>query len=295
MTTSGAYQALGLRKELLANIQDFDWVVKAIALGENTGQKTSKRLGAGLAFNQYRPYSQGDDLRRLDWKMYARTNKFYIKESEIETNISVTFVIDPSASMTYAENDWSKLNQAKLAVAVLALLSSRNGDKYGIAGSGIHDPGVIPRNGNKHWQHFLHHLIGLDETRSFSRPNIPKVQEKELFVVLSDLYETNQEWLTFISGLKSKRNEVVVFHLMGEAELHLDFKSTTAFQDLETGKELKFEPKALKKQYQAKLKNWMETLKERFHNEGIDYHLIKIADNVDEVIKKFWWHRKKLN
>lgn len=294
MVKSDPYRALGLKKELLANIEDFDWLVKALAMGEHLGKKSSKRLGTGLEFSQYRPYSQGDDLRQLDWKIYARTDKFYIKQSEIDTNISVTFIPDQSASMKYAEGEWSKQAHSKLLIAILAFLSSENGDKYGISGIHQGDLGLIPHLGKKHWQRFLSHLINLEESTSFSKPLIPKVQEKELFVVFTDLYEKDDEWLSFIKTLKTRRNEVIVFHLMGEQELNLSFTKTTLFKDLEDNTEIKIDPPILKESYQQKLSQWIETLREDFRNEGVDYTLVNMAEPIDQVINQFLWHRKKL-
>ncbi|WP_421873186.1 DUF58 domain-containing protein [Marinoscillum sp.] len=294
MVKTDPYRALGLRKELLANIEDFDWLVRTLALGEHLGKKSSKRLGSGLEFSQYRPYSQGDDLRQLDWKIYARTDKFYTKQSEIDTNISVTFIPDQSASMKYEEAGWSKQAHAKLLIAILAFLSSENGDKYGISGIHEKDLGLIPHLGKKHWQRFLNHLIHLDESKAYSKPMIPKVQEKELFVVFSDLYEKDQEWLSFIRTLKTRRNEVIVFHLMGDQELNLNFNKITLFKDLEDGSELKIDPTVLKTDYQDRLLEWVESLREGFRNEGVDYALINMAEPMDQLINRFLWHRKKL-
>lgn len=294
MVKTDPYQQLGLRKELLTNIEEFDWLVKTLALGEHMGKKNSKRLGAGLEFSQYRPYSQGDDLRQLDWKIYARTDKFYIKQSEIDTNISVTFIPDQSASMKYEEDRWSKQAHSKLLIAILAFLSSENGDKYGVSGIHSGDLGLVPHIGKKHWQRFLNHLIALPESKEFSKPTIPKVQEKELFVVFSDLYDKDEEWLSFIKTLKTRRNEVIIFHLMGDQELTFNFSKTTLFRDLEDNTELKVDPAAFKENYQKNLTQWIERLREGFRNEGIDYALVNMSEPIDQVINRFLWHRKKL-
>tara|TARA_B100001245_G_C22823353_1_gene396159 strand:+ start:197 stop:1084 length:888 start_codon:yes stop_codon:yes gene_type:complete len=292
---SDPYRSLGLKKELLSSIEDFDWLVRTVALGEHMGKKSSRRLGVGLEFSQYRPYSQGDDLRQLDWKIYARTDKFYIKQSEIDTNISVTFIPDQSASMKYEENGWSKQAHTKLLMAVLAYLSSEAGDKYGIAGINEKDLGLVPHIGKKHWQRFLNHLITLEESTSFTKPMIPKVQEKELFVVFSDLYEKDEEWLNFIKNLKTRRNEVIVFHLMGDDELKFNFSKTTLFKDLEDGSELKIDPASLKESYQLRLQDWVTELSENFRNEGVDYMLVNMSEPLEQLINKFMWHRRKLS
>lgn len=294
MVRANPYQLLGSKKELLTRIEDFDWLVRGLAFGEHSGRKVSKKPGTGLEFSQYRLYSQGDDLRMLDWKMYARTEKLYIKQSEIDTNISVTFVPDQSASMQYSEDGWSKQQQSKLLMAVLAFLSSRNGDKYGVAGVHNDDPGILPHRGKKHWDRFLNHLVSLRESKKFSEPTILRLREKELFVVISDLYDEAGEWTSFIKKLKTRRSEVIVFHLMGENELELNFTNTTLFRDLESGTELKVDPGTFKENYQRNLSDWIRSLKEDFRNKGIDYNLVKMNAPLDDLITRFVWHRKKL-
>lgn len=294
MQKSATYQLLGLNREVLSAVRDFDWYVKTLALHEHLGRKTSRRLGSGLEFSQYRPYSQGDDLRQLDWKMYARTDRFFIKQSEIDTNISVTFVIDQSASMKYEEDGLQKSNYAKLLCAVLAFHSAERGDKYGIAGVSDADHGMAPRHGKKHWDRFLHHLLHLEAHKKFTQPYIPRIQEKELFVVISDLYEEQEEWNRFIKNLKTRRNEVIVFHLMGEKEMTLNFAKTLHFDDLETGQRIKTDPGAWAEDYQAAINEWISTLSQGFLSEGIDYQLVNMKDPMEQVISRFVWRRKQL-
>ncbi|MEO1254564.1 MAG: DUF58 domain-containing protein, partial [Bacteroidota bacterium] len=121
--------------EVISSIREFDWAIRSLAMGEYYGIKQSRRLGTGMEFSQYRPYSQGDDLRQLDWKMYARTDKFYIKQSEVETNIDVTFIIDTSRSMNYQEDNWSKLEASKMLCGILAYVALQNGDWISLADS----------------------------------------------------------------------------------------------------------------------------------------------------------------
>lgn len=288
------YETLALHPELLNEVPEFDWLIKAIALGENPGKKNSLRLGTGLEFSQYRPYSQGDDLRALDWKMYARTDRFFIKQSEVESNIAITFIIDQSASMHYEESGLSKQQFAKLLTGLMAHLSSEMGDKYGLAGINPADPGLLPATGNRHWFRFLQQLIVLPESATFVRPNIPKLTEKELFVVITDLYGSSAEWPSFIQSLKTRKNEVIVFHLMGQQELLLDFNGTILFQDLESDREIKITPQKLAESYGETIQAWIRELRQSFLLSGIDYHQLVINDPIGGALQQFIWHRKKL-
>ncbi|MFY0605862.1 MAG: DUF58 domain-containing protein [Cyclobacteriaceae bacterium] len=276
--------------EVLSSIHELDWAIRSLALGEYHGIKQSRRLGTGMEFSQYRPYSQGDDLRQLDWKMYARTDKFYIKQSEIETNIDVTFMIDTSKSMCYTEGGWSKLDASKMLCGVLAHVALQNGDWISLA------DGVSMRSGNdqRHWNRFLIGLQGLAETVKFEAPYIEQRKSKELFVFMTDMYDSEEDLMDFVKSLKSPRNEVIVFHMMGEKEETLDFGNAVKLKDLETGLETQMNPQLLKEDYQKQVKNWKEELSHDLLSVGIDYHAIDFTVPMAELINAFIHRRKRL-
>ncbi|MEQ9404288.1 MAG: DUF58 domain-containing protein [Cyclobacteriaceae bacterium] len=276
--------------EVLASIHDFDWAIRSLALGEYLGRKQSKRLGVGMEFSQYRPYSQGDDLRQLDWKMYARTDKFYIRQSEIETNIDATFIIDNSKSMLYEESGWSKLNEAKLLCGVLGYVAMENGDWIGLADE------VSMKSGNdaRHWMRYLNRLHLIEAVENFQLPFIENRKSKELFVVVSDLYDDNDDMLPFIHTLKTPGNEVIVFHLMGKKEESLDFGSGAKMKDLETGATVQLNPEAYQRTYKRRIKEWKKELAHDFLIRGIDYHVVDFTKPVAMLINAFLNRRKQL-
>ncbi len=281
---------LHIDPEVLASIHDFEWAVRSLALGEQMGRKRSKRLGVGMEFSQYRPYSQGDDLRQLDWKMYARTNKFYIKQSEVETSVNVTFIIDNSRSMMYKEEALTKLDAAKLLAGVLGFVAIENGDTIGLADESSMKAG----NDAKHWRRYLNRLQLMKETSSFSEPYIENRRSKELFVFISDLYDENEDLPEFIKALKSPRNEVIVFHMMGEKEEKLDFGSVIKVNDLESNKSIQLNTSSLKEDYQANITEWKNQLAHDFLINGIDYHHICFTSPISAIINAFLNKRKQL-
>jgi uncharacterized protein (DUF58 family) len=276
--------------EILSSIHELDWAIRSLAMGEYHGIKQSRRLGTGMEFSQYRPYSQGDDLRQLDWKMYARSDKFYIKQSEVETNIDVTFLIDTSRSMNYEEGGWSKLDASKMLCGVLAHVALQNGDWISLA------DGVNMKSGNdkKHWTRFLLSLQNLKETVHFEAPFIEQRKSKELFVFMTDMYDEGEEMMQFIKSLKSPRNEVIVFHLMGEKEEALDFGNAVKLKDLETGVATQLNPQLLKEHYQKQVSEWKAELKHDFLSVGIDYHPIDFTVPMAMLINAFINRRKRL-
>jgi uncharacterized protein (DUF58 family) len=281
---------LHIDSAIFASIHDFDWAIRSLAMGEYIGKKKSSKLGSGMEFSQYRPYSQGDDLRQLDWKMYARTDKFYIKQSEVETNVDVTFMIDNSRSMLYEESGLKKLDVAKLLVGVLGFVGLENGDWIGIA------DGTTMKSGNdkRHWIRFLNSLQKLETVASFTEPYIENRRSKELFVFVSDLYDVNDEMLRFIKSLKSSRNEVIVFHLLGEKEASLDFNGAIRARDLETNQVVQLNAKSYAATYQKQLLEWKSSLAHEFQMAGVDYQFANFNTPVATIINGFLNRRKQL-
>lgn len=281
---------LHIDPQVLASIHDFDWAIRSLAMGEYVGKKRSNRLGTGMEFSQYRPYSQGDDLRQLDWKMYARTDRFYIKQSEVETNVDVTFIIDNSKSMLYEESGLKKLEVAKLLTGVLGFVALENGDWIGLA------DGISMQSGNdqRHWIRFLNRLQQLETNNTFQPPFIENRRSKELFVFMSDLYDESGEMLAFIQTLKSPRNEVIVFHLMGDKEERFDFSGALRVRDLETNQTIQLNTATVAADYQERLADWKQQLVHDFLMSGIDYHHCTYTTPVDELINTFLNRRKQL-
>lgn len=281
---------LHIDTSVLASIHDFDWTIRSLAMGEQMGKKRSKRLGVGMEFSQYRPYSQGDDLRQLDWKMYARTDKFYIKQSEIETNVNVTFIIDNSKSMSYEEEGASKLDIAKLLAGVLGFVAIENGDWIALADKDNMRSG----SDSKHWTRYLHRLQNMEVTPTFNEPYIENKRSRELFVFIGDLYDEDEKAMTFIKSLKSPRNEVIVFHLMGEKEENLDFGNALRVKDLESNQSIQLNPTSLMETYQGRISQWKEELSHEFLINGIDYHHMLFNSNMSDLVNLFLNKRKQV-
>lgn len=280
---------LDIDPEELADLENFDWMVKAIAQGYKTGKKISKKLGAGMEFSQYRPYSQGDDLRRMDWKMYARSDRYYIKESETETQLEVTFILDTSLSMNYGENKRSKFQFAKMLIGILSQMSLRSGDSVGLAAGGFQVAG----QDEKAWKRFIYELQERRNTPGFVAPTIIGKHRKELFVIMTDHFDHNQDIPSFISELKTKRNEVIICHLLGEKESTLSFDAGDRFQDLENNQIVAFDS-SKKTAYQQRLKMWTQGLHSYYLEKGIDFLTLDFSTAFSTIIQSIQNHRKSL-
>jgi uncharacterized protein (DUF58 family) len=150
-----------MKPSLLNSISGLELIARVIVEGFMSGSNKSQSVGVGQEFSQYRNYQPGDDLRQLDWKMFARTERYYIKEAEIETNITVKFMLDASRSMAYSEGDVSKLQYAKVMMAALAYLARKQGDTFGLYAVNDHSiKSVLPRFEQQQFIRFLTELVG---------------------------------------------------------------------------------------------------------------------------------------
>ncbi len=268
---------------ILESISDFDWLIRALAKGVLFGGRHSLRLGTGMEFSQYRPYSQGDDLRRLDWKMYGRTERFYIKQSEVETDIHFNLVIDNSLSMTYAENDVSKLNKAKLLAALFAYIALRNGDGFSLITSGRQLPAG---HGDKQWQRLLHHLVALEPVADF-HPESLTGYTSGVTLVFSDFFGEGTDWSRMLQEYKRPRTEVFAFHMMGRAERSLDFSGSVAFEDLETHERVKVNARQQLDWYQQRFGDWLDQFKVDLMQKGIWYEPTFLDEHPGSMVQRF--------
>lgn len=267
----------------LESVSDFDWLIRALAKGILFGSRHSLRLGAGMEFSQYRPYSQGDDLRRLDWKMYGRTERFYIKQSEIETDIHFNLVIDHSLSMTYAERGVSKLNHAKMLVALFAYITMRNGDSFSL----IMSENQLPQgHGEKQWQRLLHQLVELRPISDF-HPKSLKGYSPGVTLVFSDFFGEGTDWSKLLQDYKRPRTEVFAFHLFGKAEQLLDFSGSVAFEDLENRNMVKVNARQQSEGYRRRLEEWIDQFKMELMQKGIWYDSVVLGDHPGELVQRF--------
>jgi uncharacterized protein (DUF58 family) len=287
-----------LKPEIINTMEGLELVARVIVEGYMSGSNKSQSIGVGQEFSQYRNYEPGDDLRQLDWKMYARSERYFIKQAEIETNITVKFMIDASRSMSYEENGLSKLQFTKIITAALAYLARKQGDTFGLYVVNDEKLSIIqPRFEQQQFMRFLHELISIKAESTWKKSGIEQLFDhhgKELLIFISDLYDDEEDLLKFISRLKTSRNEVIVFHLMGENELELSHAGSFTFKDLESGQTLKVDTLAQQKEYVRKVEDWIAKTKSLLLEKNISYYTISMNGNPDQVLRDFLKSRKML-
>ena len=287
-----------LDPKILLTIKNLPLLAKTVVDGFMNGFNKSTVKGPGLEFSQYRSYQPGDDLRWMDWRMYARSDRYYIRESEVETSISVKFLVDASASMNHNDGTISKIDYARYLTASLAYLANSQGDAVGLAL--FNDGGLQAldsRHDPQHLQRLYYQLEQLKPAGSFTGPGHYKElfsgrQRRELLVFVTDMYEAGNEISHLLNTLSALRHEVIVFHLMGEDELNFDFKGYSSLQDMETGEIIAISSQT-KKQYQEKLAAHLSRLKKEMLDKHITYRMLSTAEPLDKALRDFLVQRNK--
>lgn len=288
-----------LKPEILNTVDGLELVARIIVEGFMSGSNKSQSVGAGQEFSQYRSYQPGDDLRQLDWKMFARSERYYIKQAEIETNITVKFMLDASESMSYAENGMSKLQYAKIMTAALAYLARKQSDTFGLFT--VNDKiikTVQPRFEQQQFIRFLNELVTLKSEGTWKKGSgleqLFDHRGKELIVFITDLYDDLEDIQNFITRLKTPRNEVVVFQLIGRHEADLDFDGSFTFEDLETGARTKVDTITQQKDYAKRMRHWLQDSRTWMLEKQISYYLVYFDEPIETVLWNFLTVRKRL-
>ncbi len=280
-------------------IKDLPLLAKTVIDGFMNGFNKSTVKGPGLEFSQYRSYQPGDDLRWLDWRMFARSDRYYIRESEVETSISVRFLVDASASMNHDDNGIKKIDYARFLGASLAYLANLQGDSVALNIFKDGDLFSLPSKPDpQHLQRLLYHLAHVDPAGTFTKPAHYKELfagngRKELLVFITDFYQADSEISNLLNTLAALGHEIIVFHLMGQNELDFDFKGFATLEDLETGETIQVNTQQAKEAYQQRLQQHLAAIKSNLLARRISYKMLSTARPLDEALREFLVQRKK--
>ncbi len=288
-----------LDPKILMAIKDLSLAAKITIDGFAAGINKSNVKGPGLEFSQYRTYEPGDDLRWLDWKMYGRSDRYFIRESEIETSISVKFLIDASGSMNHLDGDFKKIAYARYLAASLGYLANMQHDALGLY---VFQNGKLfslpSRQSHQHLNRFFFQLENIEPAGKFTEAIHYKqifagAQRKELLIFITDFYQQDQEITELLDALASLKHEVIVFHILGKNELDLDYKGYSTFEDLETGERIQIDSNQVHKIYKERLQEYLSKLRSQLLSKGIFYRMISMEQPLDQALRDFLNQRNK--
>lgn len=284
----------------MAAIKDLRLVARTIVDGFLAGEHLDRRPGAGIEFSQYRSYQPGDDLRRVDWRVYARSDRFFVRESEVERDITVRLVLDATASMAHRDGVLSKLEYARFLMAALAYLADLQGDRVSFHavtdGTSIDLPA---HRGRRSLRRVLHRLEEVEASGAWPDwdelgHRIAGAREREVVVVASDLYDERGQMRRALATLEALGHEVLVLHLMARNELDFDYRGDLAFEDLETGATVGGDAEAMRAGYLDRLHRGLESWRVELLEMGVTYELLAIDRPVDRALRSFLLRRGRL-
>lgn len=261
-------------------------------LGSVSGRHRSPVRGSSLEFAQYRKYVPGDDTRRLDWRTWGRTDRFYIKEFEADTNLRLVLLIDTSGSMAFGPKGATRLDYARKLGGTLGYLAAQQGDAVGLW-SMAEKPIEIPaRRGASHLGLVLDQMGGLEPLGSTTllgalHDAAERIRQRALVVILSDLLVPPAELKGAIQHLRFRKHDVSAFHLLDQQELDFDFDRPARFVDLEGGEAVLADPSLIARNYREAVRLYLAELDNVVRTTGMDYHRVKLQERYDEVLVRF--------
>jgi len=285
--------------DVLARIDNLELVAHGVVDGFISGLHRSPMLGMSVDFAEHRAYMPGDDVRLIDWRVFARTDRLYVKQFETDTNANLHLVLDISASMDFGSGAVSKLEYAKFLAASLAYLSTRQRDRIGLITFNNDIVDFIPTS-IKHFNRVLHTLdnVSAGGVSDYQLP-LEKIAERlrrrSLVVLISDLYETPDRLLAAMNQLRYRGNELIVFHLLDPLELSLDIGEVSNVEDMESGINLPIASEQFRDDYRQLVQDHQAELERKFGASQIDYIFADISQPLDKTLFRYLSDRRRQN
>ncbi len=282
-----------LDQKVLERLSTLELHARLPMIGSVSGKHRSPIRGSSLEFAEYRKYVPGDDTRRLDWRAYARNDRYYIKEFEADTNLRLCLIVDTSGSMGFAQNGMRKLDYARRIGGTLAYIAALQGDAVGLycAGTEFHRE-IPPKRSATHLSTVLDELgtvepsgeTGLAESLHEIAERVP---QRAMVVIISDLFIDPEVVRNCFEHLRFRKHDVAVFHLIEQNELDFEFDRPIRFVDMEGGEPVLADPTIIGVQYRRALETYLESMNEVIRSTEIDYHRVCIHEDFGDVLAKF--------
>lgn len=298
--SKSAYE-LSFEKDILPSINHLEVIAKQIVEGFMTGIHQSPFHGFSVEFAQHRPYMSGDNLRDIDWKVYARSDRYYIKQYEEETNLRSTILLDISASMNFSSGAYTKFEYATVLSSALAYLMLKQRDATGIT---LFDNQIRKQLPQKSVPSYLKEISKLlEEAQPSSETDISLAlhavaknhKRRGLIVVISDLLDAEQD--AIIKGmqhLKYNSHDVIVFQILDKQEMDFNYKGSYLFEDMETQEKIKTETRYIHQAYQEGFKAHQAKYKKAFFNYQIDFIPLSTSTPIETALNAYLTKRKKI-
>jgi len=284
---------------VLARISNLELIARTVVEGFIGGLHHAPYLGMSTDFAEHRSYQPGDDIRRIDWRLYARTDRFFIKQFEADTNTNFSVLLDVSRSMDFKVDGVSKFDYARMLGACLSYFCQKQRDRVGLV---TFDNKVVDRvpPSAKHLEEILYTLDRAKPGRPGELgPPIRRASEffkrKSILALISDFYEEPDQVMDALKYLGQRGNDVIVFHVLDPAELDFPFKEAMSFEDAETEEVMPVIPDQARAQYQELIQAHIATLTKRMSDMRVDYQLVSTSTPLDFALFKFLSYREMIS
>jgi uncharacterized protein (DUF58 family) len=289
-----------LDPEIVGKLKGMELKARMVVEGFIAGLHKSPYHGFSVEFAEHRQYMPGDNIRDIDWKVYAKSDRYYIKQYEEETNLKSYLLLDCSASMAYKSDGVSKLDYASLLAAALSFLMLKQRDAVGLV---TFDEAIRlyipPRSKSGHLHVLLQELAGQtpsDKTdiADTLHEMAERITRRGLIVILSDLLDEPSKIISGLKHFRHKHHEIILFHILDPRERDFAFPTEAVFKDMETGEELTTLPWQIRKHYQRATAEFSDHIAAECRQSRIDYHLIDTSVPFDTALYAFLAKRERL-
>ncbi|MBD3673314.1 MAG: DUF58 domain-containing protein [Planctomycetaceae bacterium] len=296
----GNRQRSFLDPQAVARLSAIPLFSRRAMVGSVSGIHASPHRGSSVEFAEYRRYVPGDDLRRLDWRAYGRSDRYYVKEFEADTNLRCCLILDTSGSMNFGSSELKKIEYARRLLGSLAHIAVRQGDAVGITCVAEKIVTTIPpRRTPSHLRgvfDILEHAEPKGDTRLVERLHelAETIAQRALVVIASDLFVPPAELKEAFEHLRFRKHDVAVFHLFDPLEISFDFQRPMRFLDMEGGPSIFAEPTEIADRYHTALNDYLTEMKDVVLGAAVDYHRVGLDDDYELVLRNFLSTRTRM-
>jgi uncharacterized protein (DUF58 family) len=286
-----------LPSEAIARISRLEIEAREVVEGFLSGMHRSPYFGQSVEFAQHREYAPGDDTRRVDWKVWSRTDRYFVKQYEEETNLVMTILLDGSESMQFASGKESKFDYGCKIAAALAYLMLRQHDSVGVTTFDDDVRTVVPPAARGSQLYAI--LAALESGPSVRKTDLfgllrrvaDQRARRGMIVLISDLFADREGLFKGLRLLRQRGHDVLVFHVLDDEELDFTYSGTTKFEGMEETGELVCDPRSLREGYQRAMEEFLQDVRRRCAKHVIDYQTIRSSEHLDAVLRHFLNHR----
>ena len=289
-----------LQPEVVSQLSRLDVIARLVVEGFITGLHRSPYHGFSAEFSEYRPYMTGEDTSRIDWKVLGRTERYYVKQFEEETNLKAYLLLDVSESMQYTSGDISKFFYASCLASALTYLMIQQRDAVGLVTFNETIQNFMPPKSVK--SYFLELIKSIEKTPVGGGTQIApvlheiaeRIKRRGLIIILSDFMDDQNAILNALNHFRYKNHEIIIFHILDAMELSFEFKKESILYDMESEASLRVHPAQIKNEYKRLVDQWKETYLRSCRAHRIDYIPIHTKQSFDQALIHYLAKRKRL-